>query len=86
MPSLEDLDKKIFNSLRYAISETLSVDISGIHGSSFIQADFGADSMSILTIAILLEDDLGVELDPSELPETDYTVSDIAKLLREKFD
>lgn len=75
----------IFTALRHAISETVGVECSKLKESDRVQSDIGADSMAILTIMILLEDELNVTLEISELPTQDLTLKELVELLEKKY-
>lgn len=58
-----------------AISEALGIPEISLSEDQRLVADLGADSMSLITIMLLLEDSLDVEVNLAELPNADATIA-----------
>ena len=70
-----------FEQLQAIIADVLNVNLDEINPDSTFVDDFGADSLDIAQIMMGVEDELGVDIDPSEMDDI-VTVSDALNKIR----
>ncbi len=73
----------MFEKVKEIIARELMAEDEEITLESNIKDDLGADSLSIVDLAMALEDEFGVEI-PDEDLENIKTVGDIVDYLKEK--
>ena len=71
------------NRVKEILSEQLDVEIEKIDGKSLLIEDLGADSLDVVELLMLLEDEYGVELNEEESVLL-KTVNDIVEVVKEK--
>lgn len=69
-----------FETVREVIAKTLSIDESKVTMEADFLADLGADSIDLVEIYMGLEDEYGLSIPDSELPNI-KTVGDLVKFV-----
>ena len=69
-----------FEVVRRVLIDSLSIDESAISLETKLSEDLGADSLDALEILMALEEEFGVEVEPSQT-EAIKTVSDLVALI-----
>ena len=67
-----------------AIEDVMAIDSESLSDSTRIIEDLGADSMSIVTLMITLNDELDVALELDDLPKSEASVGWIIQALCER--
>lgn len=67
-----------------AIADALTVQRGLLSESTLLQADLKADSMSVVSVAMSLDDEFDIEIDLRELPNADFTVGWVADYVYER--
>lgn len=73
----------VFDKVKELISEQLDVKADDITEASNIQDDLGADSLDVVDLVMVLEDEFDVEI-PEDQVENIKTVGDIVKFIEDK--
>lgn len=72
----------IYEKVKKIIAEQLDIDADSISYESSITDDLGADSLDVVDLVMLFEDEFGVEI-PDDAVENIRTVSDVVKYLED---
>ena len=68
-----------FEELKRLIARTLNVPVEKVHMESSLKKDLGADSLDIFQIVIGIEEELKVQVNPTEAEKL-RTVGDVYKM------
>jgi acyl carrier protein len=68
----------IAERVRTIVAEQLGVDVAEIVPESNIQEDLGADSLDLVELVMVLEDEFDIEV-PDEAAEVIHTVADVER-------
>ncbi|SHH21070.1 acyl carrier protein [Thermosipho atlanticus] len=74
---------ELFRQLSKVLAEKLDIPIEDIDESSHIIDDLGADSLDVVDLIMILEDEYGIRIEDDEL-ESIATVGDILNILERK--
>lgn len=72
-----------FEKLKEVIADVLNVDTEEITMDTTFVDDLGADSLDVVQITMMLEEEFDIEFDP-ELVDKIVTVADAVELLKEQ--
>lgn len=72
----------VFDTVKTLISEQLGIETDGITEASYIQEDLGADSLDIVDLIMVIEDEFDIEI-PEDQVENIKTVGDIVKFIED---
>lgn len=72
----------VFDKVKEIIADQLSVDVDSVVEDANIQDDLGADSLDIVDMIGVIEDEYGIEIS-DETVQTLKTVGDIVKYIED---
>ncbi len=73
----------MLQKIKELLAKQLRIDISEIADNADIIADLGADSLDIVELLMVLEDELGISIPDDDVAEL-KTVSDIADYIEDR--
>lgn len=74
---------ELFRQLSKILAEKLDIPIEEIDESSHIIDDLGADSLDVVDLIMILEDEYGIRIEDEEL-ESISTVEDVLNIIESK--
>ena len=74
---------ELFRQLSKILAEKLDIPIEEIDESSHIIDDLGADSLDVVDLIMILEDEYGIRIEDEEL-ESISTVEDVLNIVESK--
>jgi len=74
---------ELFRQLSKILAEKLDIPIEEIDESSNIMCDLGADSLDVVDLIMILEDEYGRRIEDEEL-ESILTVGDVLNIIEKK--
>lgn len=73
----------MLQKIKELLAKQLRIDVADIADNADIIADLGADSLDIVELLMVLEDELGISIPDDDVAEL-KTVSDIAEYIEER--
>lgn len=73
----------MLQKIKELLAKQLRIDVTDIADNADIIADLGADSLDIVELLMVLEDELGIVIPDDDVAEL-KTVSDIAEYIEER--
>jgi acyl carrier protein len=67
-----------------AISDCLALDASTLRDDVRVKEDLGADSMDVVSILLMLDSSLGVDIDPLDIPGENVRIGWIVDVLAQR--
>jgi acyl carrier protein len=83
--SILDLNRaRVRQAVYAAISDCLALDASTLRDDLLVKEDLEADSMDVVSILLLLDSSLGIDIDPQDIPTENVRIGWIVDELAQR--